>query len=130
MKREQIKRKAIAMAKKSGLINLSVRDLSAAVGIPEGSFAYVMGCTFTDFVIELNSEIKETKFFKSVKNRTQSRQLRRMQIIMVAVKIAKLKGVDKITRGEVAEQTGLSCASIRKYFISVDALKQAAKKAL
>lgn len=112
------------MVRKSGLINLSRRELCEAADIPDGSFPHVMGCTFAEFVVELQSENVEQGIAPVSKSRT-SATLRKEHILAVAVTLAKAKGYQEITRDGVAEAAGISFGLVTKYFGTMSNLKRA-----
>ncbi len=124
MKREQIKEVAISMVRGSGLINLSRRELCEKCGIPDGSFPHIMGCNFFAFIEELQLEdIRELSH--SVSKTRANPQLRRDNILNVAVGMAKSAGYNKITRDKIAEGAGVSMGLVTRYFGTMSQLKTA-----
>jgi DNA-binding transcriptional regulator YbjK len=128
MEREKVKKIAISMVTKTGLINLSRRELCERAGIPDGSFPHVMGCNFTEFVEELKSEHIEESNHKVSKTRTNP-ALRKYHILGVAVELAKTKGYDKITRDSIAKEAGISVGLVTRYFKTMAQLKRAVMRA-
>lgn len=129
MKRDHVKNVAVNMVIKSGLINLSRKDLCNAAGIPDGSFQHVMGCTFSDFIKELKNENVSNSEHAVVKTRIHP-ELRKDQILNVAVEIAKRIGYEKITREEIAVQAGVSMGSVTRYFGTMKKLRRTIKRAV
>ena len=124
MKREQVKKVALKMVGKKGLINLSRRELCEKAGIPDGSFPHVMGCSFTEFVDELKITSVKEPFYVVSKTRANP-ELRKDHILNVAVKMAVAGGYNKITRDKVAEGAGVSMGLVTKYFGTMPQLRKA-----
>ena len=126
MDKEQVKQKAIEMVKSDGLINLSRSGLCEAAGIPNGSFPHVMGCTFSVFV----EELKEYDQGASEVNKTRTDpELRKDQILNVAVELAKTGGYHKISRDSIAEKAGVSQGLVSKSFNTMKQLRRAVMRA-
>ncbi len=121
-KRHNIKKIAIELVKKNGLINLSRKELCDTSGIPDGSFAHVMGCTFTIFLEELQSEVDDTHEPKARKKRVAP-EIRKNHLLNVAVKLSLSKGYNHITRLEIAEAAGVSCGLINVHFGTMPQLR-------
>lgn len=122
--RDEIKAIAVRMVKENGLINLSRSGLCAAAGIPDGSFPYVMGCNFSEFVGELRVMGLNSPLRKVSKTRTNP-ELRKEHILDTAVAVAKSIGYNKITRDQVAEAAGVSPGLISRYFPAMVQLRKA-----
>lgn len=122
MKRKQIKKIAIEMVKEQGLINLSRHDLCKKVGIPDGSFSYIMDCTFTELVNELNVENIKQKSTSVIKRRTNA-ALRKEQLLKIAMMLSIEKGYNNITRDGIAIAAGVSFSLVTKYFGTMHALR-------
>lgn len=131
MKRDHVKKVAINMVVKSGLANLSRKDLCNAAGIPDGSFQHVMGCTFSEFVKELMQDktVEKNDECKIVKTRIDP-ELRKDQILRQAVIIALKVGHDKVTREEIALQAGVSMGSVTRYFGTMKKLRRSIKRSI
>lgn len=110
------------MVRKSGLINLSRCELCEHAGIADGSFPHIMGCTFSELVIQLKAE-NLTQPMTSVSKSRVSAGLRKEHILTVAVNLAKTTGYTKITRDGVAEAAGVSFGLVNKYFGTMTQLK-------
>ena len=126
MNKESVKQTAIEMTEEVGLINLSRRDLCERAGIPDGSFPHVMGCTFSEFVVELQDEGVGAGSGEVVEvNKTRvSPKLRREQILAAAVELAKTDGYHKMTRDDIAKRAGVSTGLVTKYFSTMPALRR------
>lgn len=123
MKREHVKKTAVAMVKEAGLINLSRRQLCERAGIPDGSFPHVMGCNFAEFVEELRVDGIEAAAYPVSKTRANP-ALRKGHILVVAVAMAKDVGYHKITRDAVAEAAGVSMGLVTRYFGTMTQLRR------
>lgn len=126
--RERIKTIAVTMVEKSGLINLSRLELCKRADIPNGSFPHVMGCTFSDFIRELNKETTDTKNHIVTKNRVDP-ELRKDQILNAAIDYAKKVGYHKITREGIATNAGVSINLINRYFGTMPKFKRSIMRA-
>jgi len=122
MKREHVKSVAIEMAKRSGLINLSRRELCERAGIPDGSFPHVMGCTFTEFITELRTEGVASSNV-AVNKRRVSPTLRKEHLVSVAIDLAIEGNYMRTTRDAIAERAGVSMGLVTKYFGTMQQLR-------
>lgn len=123
MNREKVKQTAIAMVQKTGLINLSRRDLCERAGIPDGSFPHVMGCNFADFVNELKAEGHNGAVCPVSKSRANP-ALRKEAILSAAIEVAKEQGYLKVTRDLVAGRAGVSMGLVSRYFGTMKQLRR------
>ncbi len=112
------------MVRKSGLINLSRCELCERAGIADGSFPHIMGCTFSELVVQLNAE-NLTQPITAVNKSRVPATLRKEHILAVAVELAKTTGYTKITRDGIAEAAGVSFGLVTKYFGTMNQLKVA-----
>lgn len=122
--KDHVKQTAIKMVEEAGLINLSRRELCTRAGIPDGSFPHVMGCTFGEFVEELVAEGVNPGSVESVSRNRVNPELRREQILSVAVDLSKTDGYHKITREQIAAKCGISPSLIRRYFGTMPKLRR------
>lgn len=118
--KNRIIKTAEKMIAENGLINLSRRELCLRAGISDGSFIHVMGITFTDFIKTFDDDNKTRKVNK---NRV-SPDLRRENILNIAVDVAIDIGYHKLTREVVAETAGVSMGLVSKYFGTMPRLKR------
>lgn len=114
---------ALDMVYENGLINLSRRELCDRAGIPDGSFPHIMGETFTEFVSRIKKVAVEENNFPVVKTRTNP-ELRREQILNVAVEMADKDGYNNITRDAIAETAGVSMGLVTRYFGTMKQLRR------
>ncbi len=128
MERITVLNKARELVKSGGLINLSRRDLCEAAGIPDGSFPHVMGCNFAEFVDQLRAEGIQEDAHTVNKSRANP-ELRRDQILGVALEQAKTVGYHKVTRDSIAEGAGVSMGLVTRYFGTMVQLKRAVMRA-
>lgn len=123
MNREQIKQLAIATAKEVGLVNLSRRSLCDAAGVADGSFTYITGCNFSEFIAELKAEGHGDDRHQVSKKRVPS-DMRKETILAAAIIRAKKDGYLKVTRGGVASEAGVSASLVSKYFGTMTQLRR------
>ena len=91
--REQIKDTAFELVKESGLINLSREELCERVSIKPGSFANVMGCSFSDFIEDVRGGIPEdekTELHADLKGRDNPKD-RKQHILKASRSMARDK---------------------------------------
>lgn len=112
----------VKLAKSKGLINLSRQDICSEIGITDGSWFSVVGCTFTELVKELKEKIGEEKAFPVSKKRT-SPELRKDHILTVALKEAERCGFSSISLVKIAEAAGVAHSTVLKYFGTMGQLK-------
>lgn len=116
MNRQIVQQAAEELIREDGLINLTREGLCERAGVPDGSFAHVVGCTFTEFVEHLRDlNIPDPDGCQATKSRT-SPALRRGHILDVAIELAKEHGFRFITRGMIAEAAGVSGSLVSQYF--------------
>jgi len=123
VKSRQIEKVALNMIKQNGLINLTKKDLCKACGIPDGSFKNIMGVTFSEFVDVLLKENKPWLNHHKVTKTKTNPELRKDQIINVAVEIARKTGCYNLTRQDIANKANVSLALINLYFGTMNQLK-------
>lgn len=116
---------ALDMVHENGLINLSRRELCERAGIPDGSFPHYMGESFTEFVARIRkaTEGDDDKHYPVVKTRTNP-ELRRDQILNVAVELSVKQGYNHIRRDHVAEAAGVSEGLVTNYFNTMVQLRR------
>jgi AcrR family transcriptional regulator len=124
-KKTSIERAASELIAEIGIINMTRKGLCERAGVPDGSFPYVMGCTFTDFIDKLEGG---DAIFKTSKKRV-SPKLRTKAIIRAALEVAKEHGYAKITREDVADNAGVSLGLITHYFGTMPQLRRAVMRA-
>lgn len=116
MGRHEVKQEAIKMIKEEGLINLSRAGLCKRAGIADGSFPHVVGCSFTDFIKELQELNLQSPSGVVVSKSRTNPELRKDHILMRAVDLAKRLGYLRLTRETVAEAAGVSASLVSQYF--------------
>jgi len=116
---------ALDMVYESGLINLSRRELCERAGIPNGSFPHYMGESFTEFVARIRkvTETDTEKHYPVIKTRANP-ELRRDQILKVAVDLSIKNGYNNIRRDDIAEAAGVSEGLVTNYFNTMTQLRR------
>lgn len=122
--KDVIRSRAIELAKEHGLINLTRETLCAEVGIPVGSFPNIMGCTFTRFVNSIVGDVGDEGFGHPAKTNRANPDLRRTQILNVAIEVSKDVGYQNITRAQIAKLAGTSEGLVSRYFSTMTQLKR------
>lgn len=112
------------MAKNGGLINLSRQELCVEAEIPVGSWYHVMGVGFPEFIAEIRPEVGEDNPVPSVRKRANP-NLRKDQILKVALDICEQKGYANLTREKIAEAAGVSPGTVSIHFGTMPQLKRA-----
>lgn len=120
--KQTLKKLALEMAAEHGLVNLSRKDLCARAGIADGSFPYLAGQSFTDFITDLIAEVEPPQTRWVSKNRVHP-DLRRGQLLAVATHLAKTVGYQQLTRGEIAELAEVSTGLVSHYFNTIEQLR-------
>ena len=121
--RENIETIAIKMIKEIGLINLSRQGLCEKANIRYGSFTHIMGCTFNEFIGEMNAR-GETGPDLPVKKVRANPALRRDSILKAALAVASLLGVDNMTRAAIAEEAGVSTGLVTRSLGTMQQLRR------
>jgi len=116
---------ALDMVHENGLINLSRRELCERAGIPNGSFPHYMGESFTEFVSRIKkvTENEDDKHYPVIKTRANP-ELRRDQILKVAVELSIKQGYQHIRRDGIAEVAGVSEGLVTNYFNTMTQLRR------
>ena len=115
MNREHIKQLAISMARESGLINLSRRELSRRAGIPDGSFRHFTGGNLEDLKDEIRADVGDVVPRVVVRQRMNPR-LRKAHILGAATELAEIRGYSQLTCVGVAKYAKLSASAVKMYF--------------
>ena len=124
MERKRIKKIAVGLVERDGLINLSRAGVCKAADIPNGSFPHLMGCTFSEFVEELRKGGHTGPVPYAVVRSRAHPELRKEHILNTAVELAGEAGYDNLKQSAVAEKAGVSGALVGQYF-SMAGLKNA-----
>lgn len=119
-KKQHVKSVALEMVNEIGVVNITRKDLCERAEISDGSWFYVMGCTFNNFIKGLNVP---TGTHTITKKRVAA-DLRREQLLHAAIEISLAIGYKEVTYKQIADRTGVSAALVTKYFPSVRHLKQ------
>lgn len=122
MDKEKIKKIALQLVAKNGLINLSRKDLCAELDIPDGSFAHHAGTTFGEFLTEI-SPLIDSNTTHVVKKSRVTPKLRKDHILKAAVERSKVVGYNNLTRADVVCAAGVSLSLINHYFHTMKQLK-------
>lgn len=118
-KKQLIEQAARELAAERGLINIARAEVCARANISDGSFYDIMDESFTEFIDRLEgAPIGETVDRKRV-----NPNLRRKHVLAAALELAKTKGYNSVTRGDIAGSAGVSPGLISHYFKSIEALQ-------
>lgn len=122
-----IRQIAINMARTDGLINITRVGLCSAAGIPDGSFAHVVGSTFTEFIESLRTDptVQSSPPIGAAGRRRTNPELRREHILESAVAVARKHGYRRVTKVLIAEEAGVSHALVNRYFHTMNQVRQA-----
>lgn len=119
---------AKAMARETGLINLSRQALCDRAGIAPGSFSYYAGCTFNEFVAEIRDGLEPHALYPVTKARANP-ELRKGSILDAAVELSKSHGYANISRQQIADRAGVSTGLVTKYFGTMQQMRRAIMRA-
>ncbi len=111
-------KKAVALAKREGVHTLSREALCAHLDIPPGSFAYAMGCSYSEFMDRVIDAMPLDLCMESGPRMLP--KLRRKQIIACAVKLARTHKYWGFSRKQVADLAGTSEANISRLFTTAE----------
>lgn len=116
MKKQEVAEIAKQIVNEVGLINLTRAELCKRAGINEGSFDYLMDCTFNDFVDELRPQLPPSKGHKLSKGRARNADIRKDNIIAVALEMAEQTNYLQLQRNAIADRVGVSNSLINRHF--------------
>lgn len=123
MSREQVLKAGVKLAKQRGLINLSRADISAAAGIPDGSWSAIVGKPFLEIVDEIKNLIGDEKYFPVTKKRALP-ELRKENILACALGLSEKKGYLNLKSEELAEAAGITHPNIFRLFGTMAQLRK------
>lgn len=112
-----VKSVAIRLAKQYGLINLTQEKLSRACGFPVGSFYHTAGCSFKELLDVLKLELNAPA--TTVTKRRADPELRKKQLLDVAVMLAQSNGCKNLTHHMVSVEANVSKSLVLKYFPTI-----------
>ncbi len=115
---KKIKKVTLEMIAEKGLANLTRAELCKRADIPEGSFQFHMGVTFTEFVALLQNKGITGPDIRIDRGRANP-DLRRESILQGAIRAAKLYGWKNISREEVATEAHVSVSTVSHYFKAI-----------
>jgi len=118
---------AINLAKTDGLINITRVGLCEAAGIPDGSFAHVVGMTFGEFIESLRTDpaVQSASPAGRLNRRRTNRELRKEHLIESGIRVAGRVGYRAVTKILIAEEAGVSHALVNRYFHTMNQVRQA-----
>lgn len=117
--RATVRAEAEKMAAATGTVGLDRLELCRRAGISAGSFAYIMGQNFTDFLEDLHVALGSPSKCQSGR---VSGALRRRQFLDFGVEIAEQEGFLAVTSIKLAEKAGVSSSLVFNYFKGIDDL--------
>jgi len=121
---EEMKKLARKEAKRIGLANLTRDGMCRIAGIADGSFKFATGVTFTSMVEDLKKEgVGIGPQYKITKGMVDA-DLRKGQILGIAVELAKKSSYMKVRRSEIARQADIADATVSKYFNTMTQLRR------
>lgn len=116
------------LARKHGAANLTRSELCDEAGVADGSFSYVMGCTFSEYVTTLVQAQGDSGKSKALRNRANPAD-RKKQILEAALLVAKKRGFNNVKRKEIADRANVSEALVQHHFGTMVKLKRAVMRA-
>lgn len=128
MNEQTIRHHAIKLAQRDGLANLSREAVCEAANVPPGSFAHVMGCSFSEFVEELRKD-GHGDTVAAAPNRRIDPKVRRDQLLNIALQQAETDGYANLQIRTIAEAAGVSAPLVSRYFSTLPQLKRAVMRA-
>lgn len=122
MQKEQAIQAGIKLAREKGLINISRGEISAAMGIHDGSWSHLVRVPFSTIVSEVKARIGDEKYLPATKKRVAP-ALRKENILHCAVTLAESVGYSKVTVVAVADEAGVSHGTVLHHFGTMTQLK-------
>lgn len=124
MTKQAIIDKAVEIARRDGLINLTRQGLCDELGIKDGSFVAVMDCTFSELIAQIRPLVGP-QAGGTVRAKRADAGLRKEHILGIALTMAEAAGYTRINRAELAEAAGISESLIQYHFGSMENLRRA-----
>jgi len=116
---------AYNMAEEIGAINITRAELCKRAGVPDGSWHYIMGESFDDFIDKVMETATVVKPGAKVDRKTAKGYARREQLLAVGLQLAEEIGYDKVNRDQIGERAKISGTIVNHYFKNLDHLKAA-----
>lgn len=120
---EQVAQAAKELIKEVGLVNMTRSMVCNRAGISDGSFHYITGQTFTEYVAVL-AEDAEMELGPVTRKRIDPK-MRRDMILLAAVNVAREEGLGNVTRSAVAAEANVSDGLVTSYFSTMKQLRRA-----
>jgi len=122
MKKSEVISAAQAVADKKGRINVTRSDVSAHLGIKDGSWPDKIGISFEEVMrgVPRSSVSPEP----TTRRRVNDRKLRREQILAVAVRLSETKPFDRVTRQEIADAAGVCGSLVTQIYTTMPKLRR------
>ena len=114
---------AIQMIKEKGLINLTCANLCKRSQIARGSFEHVAGCGWKKFYCNLQKIVPNNIIHPVTKQRTAP-ELRKQQIINIAILVAIKTGYQNLTRDNIMQKANITTGVITQRFGTICNLKK------
>lgn len=119
-KKQLIETAACELAEEQGALNITRAQVCARAGVPDGAFSALMEETFADLVkrLDLPNDVPVTR-------KRIDPEFRQGNILDIAIRLAKTKGYNQITRDDVAAAANVSPALVTHYFTTIGRLRRA-----
>lgn len=121
--RKRLSEAALDLVQKHGAVNVTLDMLCEQLNVPPGSFAYVAGCTFSDFMRELQ-RFHPGPPLPSKRDRIDAGLLPG-HLVNVALELAQSYGYKNVSRSELAEAAGVSRGTTHRAFDNLADLQTA-----
>lgn len=121
--KEQVIQAGLRLAKKKGLLNVTVKDVCDACGLPLGSFKGRTGLKHNEFIRVLKERGAPTG--ESCDYVKAHPDVRREQFIAAACKIARSKGFFGVSNKDIARECGVSPGAVQNLFARMNDVRKA-----
>lgn len=122
--KEEVKKIAIDMAKKKGLVNLTRKSVSEAAGIKDGSWSANVGCTFTELIEEIQPLCPNIVAGQGTEKTRLSPKMRVEHLISVALDLCEKDGYTNVNRESIAKAANVSVSLITHYLGTMKNLRR------
>jgi DNA-binding transcriptional regulator YbjK len=121
--REEIRAAALELADEGGLHCVTAKGIADLVGIHADRLEEFSGYTLEELIDTIAPEYRDE--LDNMKGKRVSPALRKWQIVVKAIGLSKHGGYFQVNFEEVAKAAGISTGLVKRYYPTVDTLRDA-----
>lgn len=114
--KEKIRKAAVDLGNKVGLVNLSRQEVSDAAGIKDGSFPSIMGVSFAELLNDIKKECPLFIESVGVTKKRLDQSVRKDLILSQVLDLCEEHHYSNVTRPMISENLGISERLVTHHF--------------